>query len=115
MSDPADTAAEDLLRASEIAKQAGLHFVYAGNLPGRVGDLENTRCFHCGYTLISRHGYYVEEYSLTPNGCCPKCSNAVPGRWAETPAGVLRLPVDGAATPSAILDFIEQKLIAPLA
>jgi pyruvate formate lyase activating enzyme len=83
MSDPADTAAEDLLRASEIAKQAGLHFVYAGNLPGRVGDLENTRCFHCGYTLISRHGYYIEEYSLTPNGCCPKCSNAVPGRWAE--------------------------------
>lgn len=83
MSDPADTTAEDLLRASEIAKQAGLHFVYAGNLPGRVGDLENTRCSHCGYTLISRHGYYIEEYSLTPNGCCPKCSNAVPGRWAE--------------------------------
>ena len=31
-----------------------------------------------------------------------------------TPAGVLRLPVDGTGTPSAILEFIEQKLIAPL-
>jgi pyruvate formate lyase activating enzyme len=83
MSDPADTTAEDLLRAAEIGKQAGLHFVYAGNLPGRVGDLENTRCSHCGYTLISRYGYYIEEYSLTASGCCPKCRNPVPGRWAE--------------------------------
>jgi transcription-repair coupling factor (superfamily II helicase) len=32
-----------------------------------------------------------------------------------TPAGVLRLPVDGAGTPAAVLDFIEQRLIAPLA
>jgi transcription-repair coupling factor (superfamily II helicase) len=32
-----------------------------------------------------------------------------------TPAGVLRLPVDGGGTPSAILDFIAEKLIAPLA
>ena len=32
-----------------------------------------------------------------------------------TPAGVLRLPVDGAGTPSAILEFIAEKLIAPLA
>jgi transcription-repair coupling factor (superfamily II helicase) len=32
-----------------------------------------------------------------------------------TPTGVLRLPVDGTGTPSAILDFIAEKLIAPLA
>jgi len=31
-----------------------------------------------------------------------------------TPAGVLRLPVDGAGTPAAVLEFIERKLIAPL-
>jgi transcription-repair coupling factor (superfamily II helicase) len=40
--------------------------------------------------------------------------SATPGAQF-TPAGVLRLPVDGAGTPSAILEFIEQKLIAPLA
>ena len=31
-----------------------------------------------------------------------------------TPAGVLRLPVDGAGTPAAVLDLIEMRLIAPL-
>jgi len=83
MADPADTRPEDLMRAAEIGKQSGLHFVYAGNLPGRVAELENTRCSHCDYMLISRYGYFIEEYSLTANGCCPKCGNPVPGRWAE--------------------------------
>ena len=82
MSDPANTTAEDLMRAAELGKNAGLRFVYAGNLPGRVGALENTRCSQCGYTLISRYGYFIEEYSLTANGCCPSCGSAVPGRWA---------------------------------
>ena len=40
MTDPANTRPEDLLRAIEIGKQAGLRYVYAGNLPGRVGNLE---------------------------------------------------------------------------
>ncbi len=31
-----------------------------------------------------------------------------------TPMGVLRLPVDGASSPAAMLDFIETALIAPL-
>src|SRR5438046_1964018 len=79
MSDPANTRAEDLARAAEIGKAAGLHFVYAGNLPGRVGELEKTHCSHCGWTLLSRYGYFIEEYCLTPNGCCPKSGNIVPG------------------------------------
>jgi len=83
MSDPADTTPKDLMRAAEIGKQSGLRFVYAGNLPGSVGELENTHCSHCGYTLISRYGYFIEEYLLTPNGGCPMCGNTVPGRWAE--------------------------------
>lgn len=83
MSDPDDTKPEDLMRAADIGKKAGLQHVYAGNLPGRVGDLENTRCWHCGSTLIRRYGYFIEEYRLTPNGCCSDCGNAVPGRWAE--------------------------------
>jgi hypothetical protein len=57
--------------------------VYAGNLPGHVGDLENTRCIQCGGTLISRYGYFIEEYRVTPNGCCPDCATRLPGRWAE--------------------------------
>jgi len=83
MSDPADTRTEDLMRAAEIGKNAGLHYVYAGNLPGRVGDLENTRCRKCDGLLIRRFGYLIEEYRMTAEGCCPGCGNVVPGRWAE--------------------------------
>jgi pyruvate formate lyase activating enzyme len=83
MSDPDDTKPEDLMRAAEIGKNAGLHYIYAGNLPGRVGDLENTRCQNCGGLLIQRYGYFIEEYRLTAIGGCPDCRSAVPGRWAE--------------------------------
>jgi pyruvate formate lyase activating enzyme len=83
MNDTQNTRPEDLLRAAEIGKAAGLKFVYAGNLPGRVDDLEDTRCAHCRSTLIRRYGYFIEEYRLKPNGCCPDCGSPVPGRWAE--------------------------------
>jgi pyruvate formate lyase activating enzyme len=82
MADTPDTRAEDLFRAAEIGKAAGLHFVYAGNLPGRVGDLEDTFCCRCGAGLIHRYGYLIKEYRITANGCCPDCGDAVPGRWA---------------------------------
>jgi pyruvate formate lyase activating enzyme len=39
-----DTNVEDLLRAAEIGQAAGLRYIYAGNLPGRVGPWEDTRC-----------------------------------------------------------------------
>jgi len=81
MSDPADTTPQDLMRAAEIGREAGLKYIYAGNLPGRVGDLENTRCVSCGQMLIRRHGYFIREYRVTANGCCPDCGTAVPGRW----------------------------------
>ena len=83
MNDTQNTRPEDLLRAAEIGKRAGLNFIYAGNLPGRVEGLEDTRCSHCASTLIRRYGYFIENYRLTPNGCCPDCGTAVSGRWAE--------------------------------
>ena len=82
MTDPDDTRPEDLLRATEIGKQTGLRYVYAGNLPGRVGDLEDTRCHHCGETLVERYSYVVRDYRVSPNGTCPRCGTALPGRWA---------------------------------
>jgi pyruvate formate lyase activating enzyme len=83
MPDPDDTKPKDLMRAAEIGKNAGLRYVYAGNLPGRVGDLENTRCANCGSLLIRRYGYFVEEYRVTASGSCRDCGRVVPGRWAE--------------------------------
>jgi pyruvate formate lyase activating enzyme len=87
MDDPDDTRPEDLLRAAQIGRNAGLHYVYAGNLPGMIGDLEDTKCHACGQTLIMRHGYFIEDYRLTAEGRCPSCSAAIPGRWAGNFSG----------------------------
>jgi len=81
MADPRNTTAEDLLRAAEIGKNAGLRYVYAGNLPGGVSDLENTRCHNCGRLLVERYGYLIRGYHITAKGACPGCGIAVPGRW----------------------------------
>ncbi len=82
MSDPADTRPAELLRAARIGKSSGLRYVYAGNLPGALGDLEDTHCFQCGETLIQRRGYLIRRYSITSGGSCPACQASVPGRWA---------------------------------
>ncbi|MFP5210193.1 MAG: AmmeMemoRadiSam system radical SAM enzyme [Acidobacteriota bacterium] len=81
MTDPEDTDAETLERAARIGSRAGLHYVYAGNLPGQTGDLENTHCHGCGALLIERRGFRVCGYHLTADGNCPRCGTAIPGRW----------------------------------
>ena len=83
MEDTPNTPVETLLRAAELGHAAGLRHVYAGNLPGRVGDLENTRCHNCRALLIERYGYLITGYQLTPAGKCPQCATALPGRWAS--------------------------------
>jgi pyruvate formate lyase activating enzyme len=82
MTDPDNTSWETLLRAAGIGKQAGLRYIYAGNLPGEVSDLENTRCPECRELVIGRYGYLIREYRLTAQGSCPRCGAAIPGRWA---------------------------------
>jgi pyruvate formate lyase activating enzyme len=81
MTGPRATPARDLLRAAELGVAQGLRFVYAGNLPGHVGEWEDTRCPGCGRTVIKRAGFYVEDYRLTPAGCCPDCQRLIPGVW----------------------------------
>jgi pyruvate formate lyase activating enzyme len=82
MTDPDDTQPEDLLRAREIGMRAGLRYVYAGNLPGKVGNCEDTFCHVCETPLIKRYSYLIQEYHVTPEGRCPSCNTAIPGRWA---------------------------------
>ena len=76
-----------LQRAAAIGHEAGLHFVYAGNLPGRVGDLEHTHCPECRTRLITRYGYLIQDYALTSDGTCPTCATRLPGRWDKSFAG----------------------------
>jgi pyruvate formate lyase activating enzyme len=81
MTDPDNTPAATLLRAAEIGRKEGLRFVYAGNIPGAVGDFENTRCPDCTALLVERAGYRILDYRITPRGSCPECDAAVPGLW----------------------------------
>ena len=83
MTAPANTTPAMLLRAARIGRDAGLRYVYAGNLPGLVGDLEHTACHGCGNRLIQRHGYFVQAYNVTADGTCPSCATPIPGRWSE--------------------------------
>jgi pyruvate formate lyase activating enzyme len=81
MQDPDNTSVDMLIRAAEIGAEAGLNFVYAGNLPGQVGGWENTYCPTCRQLLIARTGYWIDDYYLTPEGRCPLCLTAIPGIW----------------------------------
>src|SRR5262245_6925367 len=80
MTGPENTSVSTLLRAAEIGKAAGLNFVYAGNLPGRVNTWENTYCPGCGELLVERWGYRIRAMRIR-NAACPKCSRRVPGVW----------------------------------
>jgi len=89
MTTPQYTPSATLLRAAELGREAGLHYVYAGNLPGRVDEYENTHCPGCNRVLIRRQGYVVTEYRLTAQGACPSCGASVPGVWPENPRSVI--------------------------
>ena len=62
MNDPANTTPEMLLaRRGDRPARTACSTVYAGNLPGRVGDLEHTRCHGCRALLIERYGYLIQR------------------------------------------------------
>jgi pyruvate formate lyase activating enzyme len=81
MTDRDGTPVATLLRAAEIGVAAGLRYVYAGNLPGRVGAFEHTHCPGCRAAVIRRLGYRILEYRLGPGGRCPECGTALAGCW----------------------------------
>jgi pyruvate formate lyase activating enzyme len=82
MTDRGWTPLQTLQRAAEIGQTEGLHFVYAGNIPGRVGSLENTSCPACKALLIERVGFRVLANHLKANGTCPTCGTRIPGVWS---------------------------------
>lgn len=89
MTHPQNTTPAMLRRAAGVGKRSGLRFVYAGNLPGLVGNLENTYCPDCDQLLVERHGYLIRAYHLTSEGACPSCGARVPGRWGREFEGQL--------------------------
>jgi len=65
------TPIETLRRARDIGRDAGLRFVYLGNVdePGA----EDTICPACGDTVVRRRGFDVLAESLSAKGCCISC------------------------------------------
>jgi pyruvate formate lyase activating enzyme len=96
MTEPDNTDVTTLLRAAEIGREAGLRYVYAGNLPGHVDEYENTYCSHCNKLLIRRSGYVIQEYHVTPAGTCPGCKTPLPGIW---PADASSVRLNGYGMP----------------
>jgi pyruvate formate lyase activating enzyme len=70
------TSADIIHRAWDIGREAGLEFVYAGNLPG--DPRENTLCPQCHLPVIERRGYQVCRVSLS-GGSCMTCGKILPG------------------------------------
>ncbi|HSR33781.1 MAG TPA: AmmeMemoRadiSam system radical SAM enzyme [Anaerolineae bacterium] len=75
------TPLHTLERAWRLGKEAGLRFVYLGNVAGH--RLESTYCPDCEMLLIRRRGLGVTGYHLD-DGHCPSCGRVIPGVW-ESP------------------------------
>jgi pyruvate formate lyase activating enzyme len=72
------TPLEKLEEAYNIAKSAGLRYVYIGNVPGHPG--ESTYCPACGNIVVRRAGYRILENKIK-DGKCPFCGNKIAGKW----------------------------------
>ena len=72
------TPPKSIHRARDIGYEAGLKYVYTGNLPGDDG--EKTLCHHCGELLIDRFGFTVTRNTIE-KGLCPGCKAEIPGIW----------------------------------
>ncbi|PKN18694.1 MAG: AmmeMemoRadiSam system radical SAM enzyme [Deltaproteobacteria bacterium HGW-Deltaproteobacteria-6] len=70
------TPVSSLHRACDIGKEAGLKYVYSGNVPGDDG--ENTYCSNCQRLLIKRNGYRITDNNLSDNSCS-HCGNKLDG------------------------------------
>jgi pyruvate formate lyase activating enzyme len=74
---------DDLMKIVEFARSVGMKYIYPGNLPGQVGEWENTRCHHCNATLIERYGFYVKKNRMQADGLCADCHKPIPGIWGK--------------------------------
>ena len=83
MLDVPPTPPETLKRARAIARNAGIHHVYVGNIHDEEGS--STYCHACGEKLIGRDWYVMTKWNLAANGSCRKCGAGLPGRLEAKP------------------------------
>jgi len=82
-----ETPTASVEKARKICAEAGLRYVYTGNIPGLDG--ENTHCPNCHELLVERHGFSVTKWELRDDMTCPKCGNkiAIKGKYYGSPSG----------------------------
>lgn len=73
------TPAATLRRARQQALDAGLHYVYTGNVLDAEGS--STYCPSCGRVVIGRIGYTITQLRLDHEGSCQGCGQIIPGRF----------------------------------
>jgi pyruvate formate lyase activating enzyme len=93
MRDIGPTPPATLKRAREIARDAGLRYVYTGNIPDEAG--QSTYCHSCGARLIGRDGYAITGWRLDASGACAACGEPCPGIFEPSPGrwGARRAPL----------------------
>jgi pyruvate formate lyase activating enzyme len=93
MQDVPPTPPATLTRARRIALDAGLHYVYTGNVHDPEGG--TTYCPSCRHAVIMRDWYDIRHYDVTEHGACPQCGTSIAGRFGqyEKPFGPRRIPV----------------------
>jgi pyruvate formate lyase activating enzyme len=70
------TTVEEMERVYMTARNAGLHYVYLGNVPGHPA--ENTYCPNCNELLIKRYSFEITRWNLTKDMRCPVCAHQIP-------------------------------------
>lgn len=78
LNDLPQTDMETIHKAREIGLDTGLRYVYAGNLPGDIG--ENTYCYNCNGLLIDRYAFSVSRNKIKDSKC-PDCGTKIDGRF----------------------------------
>ncbi len=79
MLDHEPTPPELLQRARKLAMDAGMRYVYTGNIWDPEGS--TTWCSGCGAALVRRRGFTVTELRVGSGGRCPQCGQVCPGVW----------------------------------
>ncbi len=77
------TPHETLVRARQIALDAGIHYAYIGNVHDKAAD--STWCHQCGELLIGRDWYQLSDWNLTEKGCCKTCGTRCAGLFEDQP------------------------------
>ena len=93
MIDTPRTPPATLQRARDIARAAGLRYVYTGNIYDEAG--QSTYCHACGACVVGRDGYTITSWGLNADGRCASCGEACAGAFEAEPGawGPRRAPL----------------------